>query len=181
MRFFPLYWDMCVRESMSPVLSRMNLWNCWFKTKHKKKMKPLKENTERERCMKDKCTDVTELTQPAMGAAWPSFFVIFNRSFSKSADAQMDGGEQLRLLFQTCDRRRRGYIDRDEFGELCATFEIDSKDVDVIFADLDRDGDHRIRYTQCLFSNDVSSTLVNTQQFGRFLPGFPRFPRTQNG
>ena len=36
MRFFPLYWDMCVRESMSPVLSRMNLWNCWFKTKHKK-------------------------------------------------------------------------------------------------------------------------------------------------
>ncbi len=59
----------------------------------------------------------------------------------------MDGGDQLRHLFQTCDRHRRGYIDRDEFGELCATFQIDSTDVDVIFSDLDRDRDQRIRLT----------------------------------
>ena len=50
MRFFPLYWDMCVRESMSPVLSRMNLWNCWFKTKHKKKNETI-ERKYREREM----------------------------------------------------------------------------------------------------------------------------------
>ena len=62
MRFFPLYWDMCVRESMSPVLSRMNLWNCWFKTKHKKKNETI-ERKYREREMYERqvyrrhCTD----------------------------------------------------------------------------------------------------------------------------
>ena len=55
------------------------------------------------------------------------------------------GGVELRQLFQACDRHQRGYIDRQEFGELCASFHIEPEDVDVIFDDLDRDRDQRIR------------------------------------
>lgn len=60
-------------------------------------------------------------------------------------EVSVDGGVQLRLLFQACDRQKKGYIDRQEFGQLCASFQIDSADVDVIFEDLDRDRDQRIR------------------------------------
>lgn len=59
--------------------------------------------------------------------------------------SSVHGGVQLRQLFQACDRHQRGYIDRHEFAELCASFQINSSDIDVIFADLDRDGDQRIR------------------------------------
>ena len=54
-------------------------------------------------------------------------------------------GVQLRQLFQACDRHQIGYIDRHEFGQLCASFHIDPADVNVIFDDLDRDKDQRIR------------------------------------
>lgn len=60
-------------------------------------------------------------------------------------EVSVDGGVQLRLLFQACDTQKRGYIDRQEFGQLCATFQIDAEDGDVIFDDLDRDRDQRIR------------------------------------
>lgn len=52
--------------------------------------------------------------------------------------------DELRRLFQACDRHQRGYIDRAEFAQLCASFHIDGGDADVVFADLDRDGDRRI-------------------------------------
>lgn len=55
---------------------------------------------------------------------------------------------ELGQLFQACDRQRKGFIGREEFGDLCTSFQIDSADADVIFADLDRDGDQRIRYIQ---------------------------------
>lgn len=67
------------------------------------------------------------------------------RDFDRMEVSSVQGGVELRQLFQACDRHQRGYIDRSEFGELCASFQIDSSDVDVIFADLDRDGDQRIR------------------------------------
>ncbi|XP_032783433.2 ras and EF-hand domain-containing protein-like [Daphnia magna] len=57
---------------------------------------------------------------------------------------QNNAGVELRQLFQACDRHQRGYIDRHEFGQLCASFHIDPADVDVIFDDLDRDRDQRI-------------------------------------
>lgn len=60
-------------------------------------------------------------------------------------DLSNGGVLQLRQLFQACDRHQRGYIDRHEFGQLCASFQIDPADVDVIFNDLDRDRDQRIR------------------------------------
>ena len=52
--------------------------------------------------------------------------------------------DELRRLFRACDRHQRGYIDRVEFAELCASFHIDDADAGVIFTDLDRDGDRRI-------------------------------------
>ena len=52
--------------------------------------------------------------------------------------------DELRRLFQACDRHQRGYIDREEFAELCTSFHIDQVDADIIFCDLDRDGDQRI-------------------------------------
>lgn len=58
---------------------------------------------------------------------------------------QNNAGVELRQLFQACDRHQRGFIDRHEFGQLCASFHIDPADVDVIFDDLDRDRDQRIR------------------------------------
>ena len=51
---------------------------------------------------------------------------------------------ELRQLFRACDRQNRGYIDRTEFKELCTSFDIENGDADVIFTDLDRDGDQRI-------------------------------------
>lgn len=43
-----------------------------------------------------------------------------------------------------CSTKKRGYIDRDEFAELCATFHIGPADAGAIFEDLDGDQDERI-------------------------------------
>ena len=40
---------------------------------------------------------------------------------------------------------KKGFIGREEFGDLCTSFQIEAADADVIFADLDRDGDEKIR------------------------------------
>lgn len=50
----------------------------------------------------------------------------------------------LEDLFHECDRNGVGKIGPEEFQELCAKFDIGSSDSDVIFADLDRDGDGQI-------------------------------------
>ena len=56
------------------------------------------------------------------------------------------GSGQLRRLFETCDRHKRGWIGRREFSELCASFDIGADDCGAIFDDLDRDGDERISF-----------------------------------
>lgn len=56
------------------------------------------------------------------------------------------GSSELRRLFEACDRHNRGSIGRQEFRELCASFDIAHQDSDVIFADLDRDQDQRISF-----------------------------------
>lgn len=66
---------------------------------------------------------------------------------------------ELRGLFEACDRHRRGFIGRDEFAELCASFQIGRDDADVIFADLDRDRDQRIRCVP--FSFSMLAMLIN--------------------
>ncbi len=45
-----------------------------------------------------------------------------------------------------CDTHGKGYIDLEEFRDLCGSFEIGRDDADVIFADLDHDGDGRISF-----------------------------------
>jgi len=56
--------------------------------------------------------------------------------------------QQLRLehLFRRCDAAGSGYIDREEFRELCRGFDIGDCDADIIFYDLDHDGDGRISF-----------------------------------
>lgn len=60
---------------------------------------------------------------------------------------------QMRLeqLFKRCDTKGTGFIDEEEFRELCAGFEIGNEDADVIFADLDHDGDGRISFEDFSF------------------------------
>lgn len=76
----------------------------------------------------------------------------------------MVGRVELAQLFRTCDRQQvsaylfytfyicsiclflnlqRGYIDRQEFSELCANFQIQKEDAGTIFEDLDRDQDRK--------------------------------------
>ncbi|XP_060856793.1 ras and EF-hand domain-containing protein homolog [Metopolophium dirhodum] len=50
----------------------------------------------------------------------------------------------LEDLFYECDRNGQGKIGPEEFQELCAKFDIEPSDSDVIFSDLDRDGDGQI-------------------------------------
>lgn len=50
----------------------------------------------------------------------------------------------LEDLFHECDRNGQGKIGPEEFQELCAKFDIGCSDADVIFSDLDRDGDGQI-------------------------------------
>lgn len=50
------------------------------------------------------------------------------------------------LLIFLIFNSQRGYIDRQEFSELCANFQIQKEDAGTIFEDLDRDQDERIRY-----------------------------------
>nr|CAD7605358.1 unnamed protein product [Timema genevievae] len=56
----------------------------------------------------------------------------------------MASNGQLQQLFRACDSSGRGYIGRDEFRELCTGFDIPPRDADVIFRDLDHDGDGRV-------------------------------------
>ena len=49
-------------------------------------------------------------------------------------------------LFRRCDPKGTGYIDLEAFRDLCAGFEIGQEDADMIFADLDHDGDGRISF-----------------------------------
>jgi len=44
-----------------------------------------------------------------------------------------------------------GYIDHHEFRDLCASFDINPHDADIIFADLDHDGDNRISFEDFSF------------------------------
>lgn len=58
---------------------------------------------------------------------------------------------QLEQLFKRCDTRGTGYIDQCEFRDLCRGFEIDDADADIIFFDLDHDGDGRISFEDFSF------------------------------
>lgn len=50
----------------------------------------------------------------------------------------------LEDLFHECDRNGQGKIGPEEFQDLCAKFDIGPSDSDIIFSDLDRDGDGQI-------------------------------------
>ena len=60
---------------------------------------------------------------------------------------------QLRLeqLFNRCDRKGTGFVDLDEFRNLCSGFGISAEDADMIFVDLDHDGDGRISFEDFSF------------------------------
>ncbi|XP_076035967.1 ras and EF-hand domain-containing protein-like [Oratosquilla oratoria] len=53
---------------------------------------------------------------------------------------------QLQQLFEACDRTGKGFIVATELQELCGTIGIGVEDSDVIFADLDHDGDGQIDF-----------------------------------
>ncbi|CAG0892085.1 unnamed protein product [Darwinula stevensoni] len=52
----------------------------------------------------------------------------------------------LVVLFEKCDTRGSGFIGREELEDVCGTFGICGEDVQVIFEDLDRDGDGRVSF-----------------------------------
>lgn len=58
---------------------------------------------------------------------------------------------RLEQLFRRCDTKGTGYIDLADFRELCHSFHIGNEDADVIFADLDHDGDGRISFEDFTF------------------------------
>lgn len=58
---------------------------------------------------------------------------------------------KLEHLFKRCDTRGTGFIDQKEFRDLCRGFEIENNDADIIFDDLDHDGDGRISFNDFAF------------------------------
>ena len=58
---------------------------------------------------------------------------------------------QLEQLFRQCDHRGNGFIDQSEFRDLCRGFDIADPDADIIFYDLDHDGDGRISFEDFSF------------------------------
>ena len=58
---------------------------------------------------------------------------------------------KLEQLFRRCDTRGTGFIDQKEFRDLCRDFDIDNNDADIIFYDLDHDGDGRISFDDFAF------------------------------
>ena len=83
----------------------------------------------------------------------------------------------LRRLFEACDRNRQGSIGGQEFRELCTSFDISERDADVIFADLDRDHDHRISFDDFalgfrdFLSPSAADSSVTHQQANDFSNG----------
>lgn len=58
---------------------------------------------------------------------------------------------KLEQLFKSCDTRGTGFIDKQEFHDLCSGFNIGNGDADIIFFDLDHDGDGRISFEDFSF------------------------------
>eukprot|EP00095_Tigriopus_kingsejongensis_P000097 maker-scaffold1877_size25834-snap-gene-0.9 protein:Tk00097 transcript:maker-scaffold1877_size25834-snap-gene-0.9-mRNA-1 annotation:"ras and ef-hand domain-containing protein" len=58
---------------------------------------------------------------------------------------------KLEQLFNQCDTLGTGFIDQKEFRDLCRGFEIDNNDADIIFFDLDHDGDGKISFDDFAF------------------------------
>jgi hypothetical protein len=54
-------------------------------------------------------------------------------------------------LFKRCDTRGDGFIGQKEFRDLCRDFDIDNPDADIIFYDLDHDGDGQISFEDFAF------------------------------
>ena len=59
--------------------------------------------------------------------------------------------QTLEQLFEKCDTNGNGYIDREEFCQLCAGFQIGNEDADAFFDDLDHDGDGRVSFEDFRF------------------------------
>lgn len=57
----------------------------------------------------------------------------------------------MEQLFNQCDTRGTGFIDQKEFRDLCRGFDIDNNDADIIFYDLDHDGDGKISFEDFAF------------------------------
>ncbi|XP_037092969.1 ras and EF-hand domain-containing protein homolog [Pollicipes pollicipes] len=57
-----------------------------------------------------------------------------------------DSCNKLEQLFLACDTKGRGLIGRDEMRELCRSFAISPEDSDMIFTDLDGDGDGMLNF-----------------------------------
>ena len=62
-----------------------------------------------------------------------------------------DHNFKLEQLFNRCDTRGTGFIGQKEFRDLCSGFDIDSEDADIIFVDLDHDGDGKIIFDDFAF------------------------------
>jgi len=64
---------------------------------------------------------------------------------------KMSHSVRLEQLFTRCDTTGSGLIGTEEFQDLCAGFGIDEGDSDIIFADLDHDGDGKINFDDFSF------------------------------
>ncbi|CAL8109883.1 unnamed protein product [Orchesella dallaii] len=65
---------------------------------------------------------------------------------SSSSSSRTMHNYRIDELFKACDTKGRGVIGPDEFRELCNKFGISPSDSDVIFIDLDHDGDGSIDF-----------------------------------
>lgn len=74
--------------------------------------------------------------------------------------------QRLEELFKTCDTKGGGVIGPKEFEELCNKFGIASSDSDVIFLDLDHDGDGYIDFQD--FSYGIRDFLTPGSRRGSF-------------
>jgi len=87
----------------------------------------------------------------------------------------MSNSLRLEQLFNRCDTNGCGLIGIEEFQDLCASFGIDEGDSDIIFADLDHDGDGKINFDD--FSFGFRDFLTPGSRRGSLqlglLPAFP--------
>jgi len=58
---------------------------------------------------------------------------------------------RLEQLFSQCDTSGTGFINGEDFRDLCGGFGIEEGDSDIIFADLDHDGDGKINFEDFSF------------------------------
>ena len=68
--------------------------------------------------------------------------LILFKIFSAPEDKM--NNSKIQDLFEACDHRKRGYIEKAELQRLCCNLHLSQQEFDELFNELDRDGDGRV-------------------------------------